>query len=604
MDRNTIIGFGLIFLILIGFYFYTKPTEQQLAEQQRVKDSIELAEKAVQKNTEARPAQAQATISQVDSSASNVNSNSAFTSQGEAKEIVLKNNELALVFNSKGGNIQQIELLNHKRWDKQKLLLFNQSLSQFGFEINTAKGPVNTKNLVWNIVSSTDSSATFRIQNSDSGYIEHRFVLPSKGFQFRSQLVLNKVQNDIYRGNADLKLLANPILNKQEKQKKWEQEKSDIYYKQEGESPDNLGTGESEKEELKGKTQWVSFKQQYFNFTIAHPAGFDSDSKLEHSFAKADTIVRLNAAQLYLPYNLEQTKTYDFNYYAGPNDIETLENTNLGMDKTQLNQIVPLGWGIFGWVNEYLVLPVFTFLSKSISNMGIAILLLTLFIKFLLLPFVYKSYIGTAKMRILKPDIDAIKAKYPSDLQKQQTENMNIYKKAGVSPMSGCVPMLFQMPVLFAMFQFFPVAFNLRQKSFLWSTDLSAYDSVLDFGFNIPFYGDHVSLFTVLMTVSTLIYTYFNNQISGVSGQMKYIGYFMPIIFLGVLNDFASGLTWYYFVSNIVTFLQQWLIRKRVDDNKLLAQITNARKKTPTKSKFQQRMEEAMKQQQARNKKK
>jgi len=202
-------------------------------------------------------------------------------------------------------------------------------------------------------------------------------------------------------------------------------------------------------------------------------------------------------------------------------------------------------------------------------------------------------------MRILKPEIDVIKEKHGSDMQKMQQENMALYRKAGVSPMSGCVPVLLQMPILFAMFQFFPNAFELRQKAFMWATDLSQYDGP-HLGFTIPFYGDHVSFFTILMTVSTLIYTHFNNQLSGVTGQMKYIGYFMPVIFLGVLNDYAAGLTWYYFVSNMITFGQQWVIRRTVDDTKLHAQIAENRKKPATKSKFQQRMEEAMKASQQR----
>jgi YidC/Oxa1 family membrane protein insertase len=289
-------------------------------------------------------------------------------------------------------------------------------------------------------------------------------------------------------------------------------------------------------------------------------------------------------------------------FYFGPNSYKTLQNLNVGIDNHELQRIVPLGWGIFGWVNRWLVIPVFNFLLGKVGSMGILILLLTLIIKFVLLPLVYRSYISTAKMRILKPEIDEIKNKYGDDMQKIQVENLALYKKAGVNPMSGCVPMLLQMPILFAMFQFFPVLFELRQESFLWSKDLSAYDSILDLGFNIPFYGSHVSLFTLLMTISTLIYTHLNNQISGITGQMKWIGYIMPIIFLGVLNSYPSGLTWYYFVSNMVTFGQQFAIRRLVDDAKLHAQIAEARKKPVKKSNFSKRLEEVMKAQQQKSK--
>jgi YidC/Oxa1 family membrane protein insertase len=293
----------------------------------------------------------------------------------------------------------------------------------------------------------------------------------------------------------------------------------------------------------------------------------------------------------------------DFEFYFGPNQYNTLENVDFGIQEASVERIIPMGWGIFGWVNRGLVLPIFTFLQGLIGNAGIMIMLLTIIIKTMLLPLVYKSYISTAKMRILKPEMDAIKEKHNNDLQKVQAENMALYKKAGVSPLSGCVPMLLQLPILFAMFQFFPHAFELRQKTFLWSHDLSQWDGPY-LGFNIPFYGDHVSFFTLLMTASTLIYTHLNNQISGVTGQMKWMGYLMPVIFLGVLNDYASGLTWYYFVSNMITFGQQWAIRKMVDDDKLHKQIAEARKKPVKKSAFQQKMEEAMKVSQARAKKK
>jgi YidC/Oxa1 family membrane protein insertase len=326
--------------------------------------------------------------------------------------------------------------------------------------------------------------------------------------------------------------VLNPFLNKQEKDKKWEQQRSALNYKMEGENPDDIGQDEEESETLKGRTEWVSFTQQYFNITIANTEGFDRESLLRMNNVKADTVVRDMEAQLYLNYNLEDDRTYAMRIFAGPNDYDALEEADLGVKNHRLESIIPLGWGIFGWINEYMVIPLFNVLTESIAMTGLAIILLTIIIKFLLLPLVYKSYISTAKMRILKPEIERIKEKYNGDMQKQQTENMALYKKAGVSPMSGCVPLLFQMPVLFAMFQFFPSAFQLRQKSFLWADDLSRYDSIFNIGFDIPFYGDHVSLFTLLMTLSTLLYTHFNNQITGASGQMKYIGYIMPVVFI------------------------------------------------------------------------
>jgi YidC/Oxa1 family membrane protein insertase len=336
---------------------------------------------------------------------------------------------------------------------------------------------------------------------------------------------------------------------------------------------------------------------------LINKTGFSTDAKLSWDKVNSENKLKKMSADVFVDFEGEENKVVNMAYYFGPNHFYTMQAASVGIPNHGIERVIPMGWGSFGWVNRYIVVPVFSALEGTIGSMGIIILLLTVIIKILLLPLVYKSYISTAKMRILKPEIDAIKEKNGNDMQKTQADNMSLYKKAGVSPLSGCVPMLLQMPILFAMFQFFPNAIQLRQKSFLWSHDLSSYDSILDFGFNIPFYGDHISLFTLMMTASTLIYTHLNNQISGVTGQMKWIGYFMPVIFLGVLNDYASGLTWYYFVSNMITFGQQWAIRKMVDDKKLHAQIAESRKKPVVKSGFQKRMEEAMKAQQRAKKK-
>jgi YidC/Oxa1 family membrane protein insertase len=406
------------------------------------------------------------------------------------------------------------------------------------------------------------------------------------------------------RGNSDFKFNWSAELNNQEKGKKWELQNSNVVYKFPKEDPQTMSATEPGTEVLKNKLQWVGFKQQYFTVLIANKNEFATDAKLSWDQLKAEDKVKKMNAELFLEYGGEPNKEYAMSYYFGPNHYKSMQSSDIGIANHEIERIIPMGWGIFGWVNRYIVVPVFSALDGVIGSMGIIILLLTIIIKTLLLPLVYKSYISTAKMRILKPEIDEIKEKHGSDLQKVQSENMSLYKKAGVSPMSGCVPMLLQMPILFAMFQFFPNAFELRQKTFLWSDDLSTYDSILDLSFNIPFYGDHVSLFTLLMTLSTLIYTHLNNQISGVTGQMKWIGYFMPVIFLGVLNDYASGLTWYYFVSNMITFGQQYVIRRMVDDEKLHAQISESRKKPVVKSTFQKRMEDAMKASQQKSKKK
>jgi len=497
--------------------------------------------------------------------------------------------------------------MEFKRSDSSELVLLDAQKNKMVWQWNDEKGnPLNSDQFIWQVIAKTKNTAILRLKINDSSYIQQSYSLDiKKPYQVDYKVEVVGMDKYIRRGNSDFKFTWNATLQKQERDMKWETQNAAIVYKLPDESPTTLTSTEEATETLKNKVQWVAFKQQYFSSIISSPSDILTDAKLSMGLNKpSDSLdVKPVGVQLFSAYNGEANRKIDFEFYFGPNQYNTLENVDFGIKEASVERIIPMGWGIFGWVNRGLVLPIFTFLEGIIGNAGIMIMLLTIIIKTMLLPLVYKSYISTAKMRILKPEMDAIKEKHNNDLQKVQAENMALYKKAGVSPLSGCVPMLLQLPILFAMFQFFPHAFELRQKTFLWSHDLSQWDGPL-LGFNIPFYGDHVSFFTLLMTASTLIYTHLNNQISGVTGQMKWMGYLMPIIFLGVLNDYASGLTWYYFVSNMITFGQQWAIRKMVDDDKLHKQIAEARKKPVKKSAFQQRMEEAMKASQARSKKK
>ncbi|MBM3920396.1 MAG: membrane protein insertase YidC [Sphingomonadales bacterium] len=601
MDRNTIIGFSLIFLILVGYYWWTAPTEQEIAAQKRMADSIAKTE-AVKKSS-AETANSKDSIK----SASNETDSSllkiiygGFSQNfgGTAAEVSLANSSVTVTFSTMGGKPTQVKLNQYKRADSTDLILLDKKHSGFYYEITTKNDVLRTDKFNWKIVSQTPESVTFRLDNGAGGYIEQKYILSKQDFLLDYSLKVSGLENEFQRNN-DLKLVWNAILHKQEKGMQFENQHSNISYRVPGEHPEALSATSPERlEKIPGNLQWVAFKQQYFNATLINKDGFAQGCNLEWKETREPGYIKDMRAELYLPYSREKEKSWNLSFYFGPNSYKTLQAVNPGFADHELHRMIPLGWGVFGWVNRWMVLPIFNFLDGKIGDMGILILLLTLIIKFVLLPLVYKSYISTAKMRILKPEIDQIKEKYGNDMQKIQVENLALYKKAGVNPMSGCVPMLLQMPILFALFQFFPVLFELRQKTFLWSTDLSAYDSILEFGFHIPGYGDHISLFTLLMTISTLIYTHLNNQISGVTGQMKWIGYIMPIIFLGVLNDYPGGLTWYYFVSNMVTFGQQFAIRKLVDDKKLHQQIAEARKKPVKKSNFSKRLEEVMKAQQ------
>lgn len=610
MDRNTVIGFSLIFLILAGYYWYTAPTPEEQARINNLRDSIARVDQRLQDSVSqvVEKSETQAPIVKTDSLGVKISRSQEFASfeTGTDSLILLKNVNLALQFNTRGGRISSVKLNEFKRSNQEDLNLLIEGENEMAWTWTDQRGQeLNSRDFIWEVAEQSDTVIAFRLSINEKQYVEQKYTL-YKDRPYVVNYALNVVgmSDFVRRGNSDFRFDWAATLQKQERDMKWEEQQTAIVYKLPDESPTSLTTTDEAEELLKSPLKWIAFKQQYFTAVIASDADISTDTKLgmKMKSSTADSAdIKPLTARIFMEYKGEEKRNGNFHFYFGPTHYKTLESTNIGIADAGLERMIPLGWGIFGWVNRSVVIPVFSALDGVIGSTGILIMILTLIIKTLLLPLVYKSYISTAKMRILKPEIEAIKEKHGNDLQKTQQENMALYKKAGVSPLSGCVPMLLQLPILFAMFQFFPVAFELRQKAFLWATDLSQYDGP-SLGFSIPFYGDHVSFFTLLMTVSTLIYTHLNNQISGVTGQMKYIGYFMPIIFLGVLNDYASGLTWYYFVSNMVTFGQQFVIRKSVDDKKLLDQIAAARKKPVTKSKFQERMELAMKTSQDRSK--
>lgn len=605
MDRNTVIGFSLIFLILAGYYWYTAPTPEEI-QMQLTQDSIARVEAANKQKIDQKDS------SGMNSGTQGIQSDLAIDSteilrlsknfgdhlEGDANKYAISNQHLTLEILAKGGGISQVRLNEYKRSNGQDLILLDSQKNQMSWSWTDQDGDEHSSDeYFWKPTLQNDSVLNLRLSVDESSYIEQQYAISSdKPYVVDYNVVVRGMENYVRRGNSDFRMDWSTVLQKQEKDMKWELQHSAMVYKLPNESPTSLKSTEEAEEDIKSPLQWFAFKQQYFTALMASNRDILADTKLKMGENReGDTLnIKPMSATIYMAYKGETDRVGDFKFYFGPTHYKTLENTDIGLAEASLERLVPLGWGIFGWVNRGVVIPVFAFLQSIIGSTGIMIMLLTVIIKFALLPLVYKSYISTAKMRILKPEMDAIKEKHGSDMQKVQQENMALYKKAGVSPLSGCVPMLLQLPILFAMFQFFPVAFELRQESFLWSNDLSQWDGP-SLGFNIPFYGDHVSYFTLMMTVSTLIYTHLNNQISGVSGQMKYIGYFMPVIFLGVLNDYASGLTWYYFVSNVITFGQQFVIRRFVDDSKLHAQIAAAKKKPVKKSKFQERMELAMK---------
>jgi len=437
-------------------------------------------------------------------------------------------------------------------------------------------------------------------------YLEFEYVFNGDDYMINFNLNMNRVNDVVAPGYNEMFLNWDAVLTRKERDAEQERKHTTIYYKYKGDKVDYLGEmKEEDSEEIETKLRWVSFKQQFFAATLISDEGFNRGKlheKVDKNLEKInpDYLETMNT-ELSIPLSGSDLESFKMRWYFGPTKFNILKKYDL-----ELERQIPLGWGFFllGWINKYAVIPVFDFLSGFGWNYGIIILVLTVLIKLVLFPIAYKTYVSSAKMRVLKPEIDEISKKYPKkeDAMKKQQATMALYKKVGVNPMAGCVPMLLQMPILIALFRFFPASIELRQQGFLWATDLSSYDSIYSWSTHIPilstFYGNHISLFTLLMTVTTIFYTRMNNQMMGSNNQMpgmKTVMYIMPIMFLGFFNNYASGLSYYYFLANMFTFGQMFVIRKLIDEDKIRKQLLANKKKPVKKSKLQKKLEEAAK---------
>ncbi len=599
MDRNTFTGFFLILVILVGSMYFLKPSEAELKKEQLVQDSIKNAKEgkvATKKQSVATPV-----TPVIDSALLKGPFGSARTGNNEV--VVLENAEMKVSISNKGGRIESVELKKYKTYDKKPLILFTGDDSSFGLSFNAGGATINTKDLYFTpsaknlVVAKSDSaSITFRAAYGANQYLDYVYSIKGEGFNVGFNIVASGLQDVISNGPLTLNWQA--VLKQKEKDLQSEHKYSGAYFKPVDNEVDQIGVSKDEDKSLAedGKIKWVSFKQHFFSNVLISKEGFDKASLSVKTPAQAG-VVKQFSASLVLPFKKQAVSSYPMEFYFGPNKFSILKDQ--GYD---LQLQIDLGWGPLKWVNRVVVLPVFDFLNKFNWSYGLIILILTIALKLVLSPLTYKSYLSMAKMRVLKPEMDEIKAKVGEDNPTLlQQEYLKLYKKAGVNPLGGCIPMLLQMPIIMAFFFFFPNLFELRGESFLWMEDLSTYDSIITFP-TIPLLNiDHISVMCLIMTASTLIYTYFNNQISGATGQMKYIGYITPLIFFGVLNSYPAGLNYYYFLANMLTFAQQFLIRQLVNDEKIHAKIQenknkpDGEKKKP--SRFQQRMEEYMRQQ-------
>jgi YidC/Oxa1 family membrane protein insertase len=602
MDKNTFTGLFLIMAIIAGSIYFLKPSDAELKKNRLIEhqDSVKkgLFNKA---NTPvaAKFDTAKAAVKTVADSAT-LKSPFGAASVGSEKLITIENQELLVKLNTKGGKVASVELKNYKTFDKKPLVLFSGDKDHFGLNFNVGAKNINTDEYYFTpggtdlkVAEKDSASITLRLSYSPTQYIDYVYSL--KGTGFKLGLTIKPTGLDgVMANSSNLNLNWAASLHKQEKDMKQERQYTTVYYYNTEGTIDWLNENKDDQKEVADKKMnWVAFKQHFFSNALIAKNGISKSSLAATTDVADTTDVRQLKADLTLARSADGSVPLEF--YFGPNRYSTLKAQGADLQK-----LVNLGWGPLKYINQFAVLPLFNFLNQFNWNYGLIILILTIALKLVLSPLTYKSYLSMAKMRVLKPEMDEIKTKVGEDNPTLlQQEYLKLYKKAGVNPLGGCLPLVIQMPIVIAFFKFFPSLFELRGQSFLWMHDLSTYDSVIKFApiMNV----DHISLMCLLMTISTLIYTYFNNQISGATGQMKYIGYITPLIFLITLNSYPSGLNYYYFLANMLTFLQQYLIKFMVDDKKIHAQIQENKKKPEEKKKksgFQARMEEMMKNQQ------
>ena len=610
MDRNTITGLVVIALILIGYSYFMSPSKEEL-KAMHVRDSIARVE-AQRAAALEKERQADFAAQQQNTEALQAGTEAIFKQDSlPVEQYTLENNKIKLHINTKGGCIDYVDLKGYRTHDSLPLILWKDHKSSMGLNFYARNKQINTADLIF--VPNTNQKElnaegaeqvlTMRAYVDENKYLEFEYKLAPDSYMVNFNINTYNL-NDVIASNTNfLTLYWGVDMPQLEKSRDFESRYTGVYYNFSNNDVEHLSLTGDEKVDLPTSVKWVAYKQQFFSSVLIANESFPN---VLVSTANNTTpgFLKTADAEISLPYSGKAIEKYDMRFYFGPNSYPTLRE--YGKD-IELPKLVDLGWKWIAWFNRYVVIPIFNFLETNVTlNYGLIIFLLTLIIKLVLFPLTYKSYMSQAKMRVLKPQIDEINKKIPADkaMERQQAV-MKLYKKAGVNPMGGCLPMLLQMPILIALFYFFPGAIELRQKSFLWATDLASYDSIATLPFTIPFYGNHVSLFCLLMTITNILYMWYNSKNQPQNDQMKGMQtmmYIMPIMFLFIFNSYSSGLSYYYFIATLITIVQTWAIRKFVNDEKLLKQIELAKTKPVKKSKFQQKLEEMQRMQEQRMK--
>ena len=606
MDKNTWIGFLLIAAIIVGFTMLNRPSKEELAERQRVQDSISAARQAM---VEAQRIADSITLSMDTATASA--QEKVEEAKPEEQWTMLQNDHLRLTISSYGGAIQRAELLDyHAAGDTvNPLCLFRADESSFGLTLITINNRIlHTSNLIFTPVETDDPrKAIMRLPGtSEEAWLDFVYEL-SDDYMVHLALVPHNMQNELAQNVNSLELQWRQLIPQHEQGRKFEERYAQLQYMLTGGEMEKLSESKDDSEKESARVKWIGYKDQFFSSVLIADDAFSSSVFTSTVQSKHSGYIKEYTTHTSVPFDLNGRTQTGFRFYLGPNHYHTLKAYDDGVardERLRLNKLVPLGWKIVSWINTALVIPMFDLFTGWGLHIGIVILLMTIVIKLIILPFVFVSYKSSAKMRALRPQIEAINEKYPAEkMQERQQATMELYRQAGVSPMSGCLPMLFQFPVLMAMFWFLPTAIELRGKSLWWAEDLSTYDAILHWNFNIPLLGDHLSLFCLLMTIANFGYTFITMQSQATDPNMKfmkYMMYAMPLMFLFIFNDYAAGLSYYYLLSLFITILQTMIFRWALDDEKMLKEMEENKKKKAGKKKsgFMERLEAMQREQQ------
>ena len=622
MDKNTWIGFLLIAAIIVGFTMLNRPSKEELAARQHVQDSlrlVQIAEQEAQRLSDSLQFVAGQTATEAETVSAEQQQERmqaaygtfAAAAQGEEQFVTLQNDKVRLTLSTRGGVVKHAELLEyHASGDSiNPLSLFRGDESAFGFTLITANNRIlQTGNLFFTpIASEQPGRAIMRLKTaSPDAWLDFVYDL-SDNYMVHLSIEAHNMQTELAQNINSLELQWRQLIPQQEQGRKFEERYAQLQYMLVGGDMEKLSESKDDSAKESARVKWVGYKDQFFSTVLIADDAFSSSQFSSTMQSKHSGYIKEYTTLTSVPFDLSGKTPTGFRLYCGPNHYHTLKAYDEGVERDErlhLNALVPLGWKIVSWINEWLVIPMFDLFTSWGLHIGIVILLMTLVIKLIILPFVFVSYKSSAKMKALKPQIDAINEKYPAEkMQERQQATMQLYQQAGVSPMSGCLPMLFQFPVLMAMFWFLPTAIELRGKSLLWAEDLSTYDAVFHWGFNIPLLGDHLSLFCLLMTICNIGYTYITMQSQATDPNMKfmkYMMYAMPLMFLFIFNDYAAGLSYYYLVSLFITILQTMIFRWTLDDEKMLKEMEENKKKKAGKPKsgFMARLEAMQREQQ------